>query len=272
MTIEPFTVTATVSYRPYRVPPRCRKARPVEESFKHHIGIPSVTSEDAPVVAIVPDDRGYLGSARGGDVEMRAYDGQLYVALTDGEKPVTAGSSKFPDKVSHASYEHDSYEAMTEAKKQFNGILVIDGEVWKVAEEPSYTIMTMGMGGNHGGTYLELSFMDRGLTGRRFPVTEYEHAVESAVEFAEKRGDTNSLRMIRETPKVTVLDPSAFKIPTEAARLALAEKEVRDMAARAAALLTGPITRNSLDDAKKVIEKAASLLWQHGLETVAAKD
>ncbi|MET1154516.1 hypothetical protein [Arthrobacter sp.] len=49
MTTEQFTVTADVDYRPFRVPPRCRKARPVPETFKRHIDIPSVTSEDAPV-------------------------------------------------------------------------------------------------------------------------------------------------------------------------------------------------------------------------------
>jgi hypothetical protein len=264
-----FTITAEVAYRPFRVPPRCRKARPVDEAFKHHISIPSVTSADAPVVAIVPDDRGYLGSARGGDVEVRAYAGQLYVAVLDGEKPVTAGSSRFPDKTTHTSYEHDSYEAMVEAEKQFDGILIIDGQVWKSAEEPSYTIMTMGLGGNHGGTYLELSFFDRGLTGRRFPVTEYDHAVEAAIEFAEKRRDTNSLRMIRETPKVTVLDPTAFKIPTEASRIAGAEEEVRAMVAKATVLLAGTVTRDRLRDVKKLIEEADSLFWQHGLDKVA---
>lgn len=272
MTTETFTVTADISYRPYRVPPRCRKARPVPESFKHHIEIPSVSSEDAPVVAIIPDDRGYLGSARGGDVEMRAHDGQLYVALLDGDKPMPAGSSRFPTAVKHASYEHDSYEAKTEAEKTFEGILVIDGQVWKSAEEPSYTIMTMGLGGNHGGTYLELSFFDRGITGRRFPVTEYDHAVESAIEFAEKRGDTNSIRMIRETPRVTVLDPTVFMIPTEASRLAGAEAEVRALAAKAVGVLTGPVSRDTLRDAKKLIEEADSLFWQHGLETVDHAD
>ena len=265
MTTEPFTVTATVSYRPYRVPPRCRKARPVEESFKHHIGIPAVTSEDAPVVALVPDDRGYLGTARGGDVEMRGHDGDLYVALIDGDKPVVAGSAKFPAAVKHASYEHDSYEAMREAEKTFKGILIIDGQVWKVAEEPFYTIVTMGLGG----TYLELAFMDRGMGARRFPVTEYDHAVESAVEFAQKRGDTGSIQMIRETPKVEVLDPTAFKIPTEASRLAGAEAEVRAMVAKATGLLSGPVTRDRLRDVKKLIEEADGMLWQHGLDTVA---
>ncbi|BCW67338.1 hypothetical protein NicSoilB4_21010 [Arthrobacter sp. NicSoilB4] len=65
MTAEPFTVTADVSYRPYRVPPRCRKARPVDEVFTHYISIPSVTSNDAPVVAIVPDDRKIAASNPG---------------------------------------------------------------------------------------------------------------------------------------------------------------------------------------------------------------
>lgn len=269
MTTEPFTVTADVDYRPYRIPPRCRKARPVPESFKHSIDIPSVTSDEAPIVAIVPDDRGYLGTARGGDVPMRCFNDQLYIALTDGDKPVVAGTPKFPAKVKHASYEHDSYEAKSEAEKSFEGILIIDGQVWKSAEEPHYTIMTMGVGGNHGGTYLELSFFDRGMTGRRFPVTEYDHAVESAIEFAEKRKDTNSIRMIRETPKVEVLDPTAFKIPTEASRLAGAEDEVRAMVTKAAVLLAGPVSRDRLRDVKKLIEEADSLFWQHGLETVA---
>jgi hypothetical protein len=172
MDTESFTVTADVAYRPYRIPPRCRKERPVPESFKHHIEIPSVTSADAPVVAIVPDDRGYLGTARGGDVPLRCFNDQLYVALTDGAGPLSAGSAKFPAAVKQPSYEHDANTATREAEKSFEGILIIDGQVWKSAEEPSYTIMTMGLGGNHGGTYLELSFFDRGMTGRRFPVTE----------------------------------------------------------------------------------------------------
>lgn len=270
MTTESFTVTAEVAYRPFRIPPRCRKERPVDESFKQHIDIPSVTSAEAPVVAIVPDDRGYLGTARGGDVDMRAFDGKLYVALTDGDNPVVAGSPRFPSKATHTSYEHESFKAMSEAKKSFDGILIIDGQVWKSAEEPSYTIMTMGLGGNHGGTYLELSFMDRGMTGRRFPVIEYDHAIEAAIEFAEKRGDTNSFRMIRETPKVTVLDSAAFKIPTEASRLAGAEEQVRALVAKASGLLTGPVSRDSLRDVKKLIEEADSLFWQHGLDAVAS--
>jgi hypothetical protein len=269
MTAESFTITANVAYRPYRIPPRCRKARPVDEVFHYHISVPSVTADEAPVVAVVPDDRGYLGSSRGGDVDMRCFDGQLYVALLDGDNPVMAGSRMFPAKVTHTSYEHDSFKATVEAKKSFDGNLVIDGQVWKSAEEPSYTIMTMGMGGNHGGTYLELSFFDRGMTGRRFPVTEYDHAIESAIEFAEKRGDTNSLRMIRETPKVLVLDSTAFKIPTEASRIAGAEAEVRALVAKATAVLAGVVSRDSLRGVKKLVEEADSLFWQHGLDTVA---
>lgn len=269
MTAETFTITANVAYRPYRIPPRCRKARPVDEVFQYHIDIRSVTSDDAPVVAVVPDDRGYLGSARDGDVPMRCFEGRLYVALLDGDNPVVAGSPKFPAAVTHTSYEHDSFKTMVEAKKSFAGILIIDCQVWKSAEEPSYTIMTMGLGGNHGGTYLELSFFDRGNTGRRFPVTEYDHAVESAIEFAQKRGDTHSIRMIRETPKVTVLDPTAFKIPTEASRIAGAEAEVRALVAKATALLAGPVSRDSLRGVKKLVEEADSLFWQHGLESVS---
>jgi hypothetical protein len=268
-----FTVTSTITFRPYRVPTRCRKARPVQETFTHEFAIPSVTGEEAPVVALVPDDRGYLGSPDIGDAPLRSYGGQLYTALTGGRDSIaTAGTDRFPSATTHESWSAAEFEAIEEAARDFKGILIVDGQVWKTTSEPSYTIMTMGLGGNHGGTYLELSFMDRGTPSRQFPLTEYDHAVESAIAFATKRGDTDSIRMIRETPRATILDPSAFKIPTEARRLAQGEEQARGLIREATRLLIGTATHDALWSAKKLIEEADSLMYQHGIEEVPAAE
>ncbi|ACL42308.1 hypothetical protein Achl_4357 (plasmid) [Pseudarthrobacter chlorophenolicus A6] len=268
---EFFTVTSTIGFRPYRVPPRCRKARPVQETFTHEFRIPRVTSEEAPVVALVPDDRGYLGSSDGDDAPLRSYNGQLYTAVMGGRTDIAAaGSDRFPSTAAYESWSPMEFEAIQEAGRKFEGILVVDGQVWKTTSEPSYKIETLGMGGNHGGTLLEVSFLDRGNPGRQFPLTEYEHAVASAIEFANKRGDTNSIKMIRETPRATILDPSAFKIPTQAQRLANAEEQARALVVKAAGFLAGATTHDSLWSAKKLIEEADSLMYQHGLDEVAA--
>jgi hypothetical protein len=268
-----FTVTCTITFRPYRVPPRCRKARPVQEVFTHEFAIPSVTGQEAPVVALVPNDRGYLGSPDKGDAPLRSYGGQLYTAVMGGHTDIaTAGTSRFPSTTRHESWSPVEFEAINEAAQKFEGILIIDGQVWKTTPEPFYIIEALGMGGNHGGTLLEINFTDRGNPGRRFPLTEYEHAVESAVAFATKRGDTNSIRMIRDTPRATILDPTAFKIPTEAQRLAQAEEQARGLVGEATRLLAGTVTHDALWSARKLIEEVDSLLYQHGIAGFSATE
>lgn len=264
-----FTVTSTITFRPHRIPPRCRKPRPVLESFTHEFHIPRVTSEEAPVVALVPDDRGYLGSPVGEDPPLRAYGGKLYTAETRGRQPVRAGTDAFRATDKHESWHAWEYEAIQEAGKGFTDILIIDGQVWKTTPEPAYAIVTMGLGGNHGGTYLEIDY--QGRYARQFPLTDYDSAVVAAVAFATKRGDTDTIETIRKTPKATILDPSAFRIPTEADTLASARAEVRALAEQAKAILSGNLTRAYLVNAKELLEKAAGLVWQHDIEEVSAE-
>ncbi|MET4143956.1 hypothetical protein [Arthrobacter sp. UYCo732] len=264
-----FAVTSTITFRPLRVPPRCRKPRPVVETFKHEFVIPCVSSEQAPVVALVPDDRGYYGTTPGEDAPLRAHAGKLYTAEMRGRQPVRAGSAAFPAKDSHESWQAWEYEAINEAGRRFQDILIIDGEVWKLTPEPAYAIVTMGLGGNHGGTYLEIDYAGR--YSRQYALTDYDAAVEAAVAFATKRGDTNTIGIIRKTPKATILDPSAFKIPSETDTLAAARSEVIALAAKARDILSGTLTRASLTEAKDLAEKAASVFWQHDLEEFIAE-
>jgi hypothetical protein len=268
-TMSDFTVTSTITYRPYRIPPRCRKERQVLETFKHEFQIPCVTSEAAPVVALVPDDRNYYGAPVGEDAPLRGYDGKLYIAETRGGKPVMAGSGAFRARNEYESWHAGRYEAINEAGKRFSDILIIDGEVWKPIPEPAYAIVTMGMGGNYGGTYLEIDYAGR--YDRRFPLTDYDGAVAAALAFAEKRGDTNTIPNIRKTPKATILEPTAFKIPSETDALAAAQAEIHALAEQARNILSGTLTRASLTEAKEMAEKAANVFWHHDIEELPAQ-
>lgn len=259
-----FVITSTISYRPYRIPPRCRKPRPVEETFTHEFRIPCVTSEDAPVVAWVPDDHGYLGAPAGEDAPLRTHNGQLYAAQARDGRSTKAGSGAFPATRQFESRDSWDGGAIREAGKQFENILIIDGEVWKTAKEPAYAIVTLGMGENHGGTYLEIDYAGR--YARQFPLTDYDAAVEAAVAFAEKRGDTGSIQIIRKTPKATVLDPSAFTIPTAAERQAAAQAEIQGLVQKARAGLAGPLTRMSLRQVKDLIDEVTDLMSQAGID------
>lgn len=263
-----FTVTSTITYRPYRIPPRCRKARPVKETFTHEFTIPSVTSAEAPVVALVPDDRGYYDAPVGEDAPLRSHEGRLYTAVTRGRRPVMAGTDAFRSTAEHESWRDRETEATDEAGRAFKDLLIIDGQVWKTTPEPAYAIVTMGMGGNHGGTYLEIDYAGR--YSRQFPLTGYEDAVEAAVAFATKRGDTNTIGIIRKTPRATILDPGAFTIPTEAEKRAGAEADVRAMAAQARDLLAGNLGWGSLGTVKDLAAKMHTLMSQHGIETLSA--
>lgn len=268
-TMSDFVVTSTITYRPHRVPPRCRKPRPVTESFTHEFRIPCVTSDEAPVVALVPDDRGYYDAPSGEDAPLRAHNGKLYSAVTRGRKPVLAGSDAFAATHRHERWQSWDAEAIAEAGKSFNDVLIVDGQVWKPTAEPAYAIVTMGMGGNHGGTYLEIDYYGR--YARRFPLTDYDAAVEAAVAFAEKRGDTNTIPLIRKTPKATVLDPSAFKIPTEAETLAAAHADIRALVEQAKELLSGTVSRGTLGTVKDLTEKASTIFFQHDIDKLPAE-
>lgn len=263
-----FIVTTRITYRPYRIPPRCRKPRPVEEAFTHEFRIPCVSSDEAPVVAWVPDEHGYLGAAPGDEAPLRAHNGQLYAAQTRGGTPIKAGSSNFPATRNHDSHDSWQPEAIREAGRQFEDILIIDGEVWKAAKEPTYAIVTLGMGGNHGGTYLDLDYAGR--YANSYPLTDYDAAVEAAVAFAEKRGDTQSIPIIRTAPKATILDPSAFTIPTGAERKAAAEVEIRTLIGKAQGILSGRMTRLDLREAKDLLDKVSELMSQAGIDELQA--
>jgi hypothetical protein len=81
-------------------------------------------------------------------------------------------------------------------KKDLSGLLVIDGVLYEECGYPFYDICTFGLGGNHGGTGMCVSYtyfpkkLDKGWT---FSPYKVEDAIARANEVATNRRDTNDI-------------------------------------------------------------------------------
>lgn len=268
-----FTITAEITYRPFRVPPRCRKHRQVAETFTHTVSIPSVTSDDAPVVALIPNDRGYLGAPGGGEAELRAYAGKLWTVVTEDRDctapAVMAGSDSFPTDVTEDFWTESQREATAKFASGYEDFLVVDGSLWRRTEEPVYSVQSLGMGYNHGGTFLDIEIQGPSRSAdRTFTLLDPDGAIAAALAIAERYGDDQSYDRIRRTPRATILDRTAFKVPTNAQRITAAEDETRAIVKNIRDLLAGEISHDTIREAKKLLDEAESLLWKHGLEVV----
>ncbi|WP_235778859.1 hypothetical protein [Sinomonas notoginsengisoli] len=155
--MDTFDVTATVTYAPMVVPPRCRKPRPVPETITVTLQVPSCTAEEAPVAARVP----LWNSAHGGDLltDLRTVDGTFYRCEDGGGMPaqITVEELWTPDRS----------VAVAQAEERAEGRILIDGEVWRACSEPVYRIITFGLSHNHGGTSVTPPSRTGGMTWTR---------------------------------------------------------------------------------------------------------
>ncbi|MHA7274901.1 hypothetical protein ACX80Z_15960 [Arthrobacter sp. TMT4-20] len=92
-----FLITIELTYRPYRIPPRCRNARQVPDTELRYVRIPIVTLEQAPVAVRIPSQRYSEVEDSSQDVVLRAWNGNLLEPLfekrwDDNSPVVIAGS------------------------------------------------------------------------------------------------------------------------------------------------------------------------------------
>ena len=73
--------------------------------------------------------------------------------------------------------------------------MLIDGEVWRVAGEPRYVLMTFGLGCNHGGTALMVDnhYNSNIHRERYFRIDQREAAIAATKRVALERGDDQSV-------------------------------------------------------------------------------
>lgn len=127
--MKTFDVTATVTYAPMAVPPRCRKPRPVPETFTITLHVPSYTAEEVPIAARVP----LWSSAHGGDLitELRTVDGAFYRREDGAEMPEAITAEEL--------WAHHRHETVEVAEERIAGRILVDGEVWRACSGPVYT-------------------------------------------------------------------------------------------------------------------------------------
>lgn len=252
--METFDVTATVTYSPMVIPPRCRKPRPMPETFTHLIQVPSYTADEAPVAALVP----LWESHANGDVvhEIRTVDGKLY--RRSHQAPPSAEINV------DARWANHRQEAAEAAEGDLEGRILIDGEVWRATSEPVYRIMTFGMGHNHGGTsvapYIPWNGEDLDQSGY-VSALEYDEAVEAAVKVAIHRGDDKSVDRLRDCSRIEVLIPEVFTLMSIAARQALAVAEAKAAVAVAAERVAAAAPEE-LEEAMYAIDEAVNVAWK----------
>lgn len=257
------TVTTTVTYHPERIPPRCRKPRPVAETFVMTTEIPSVCGAQAPVAATFPEDLAPHGVSRP-MAGIRTFGGKLYTSTGH-----SAQSQKFSNRTDNV-WEDEKAAAERYISEPFASLLIIDGMVWDRINEPHYEITRYGFGNNHGGTGLSLKFPYREteLGAECFAVTEPEAAIEAALEAAAGRGDTNHFDRIRAVGQLNVLIPEAFKIQPQKARSAGKEAEVRAAADSLAALLKGSFNREMLREVRDRLRELDDTMLTQGIQRV----
>lgn len=83
-----------------------------------------------------------------------------------------------------------------QARADMNKYLLVDGELYVMTSVPFYTISTFGLGSNHGGTGLFVSY-DK-WKHKEFDALHGKEAVEKATKIALGRGDTDSVKNFHE--------------------------------------------------------------------------
>ena len=262
--VNTITVTTTVTYHPERIPPRCRKPRPVDETFVMTTEIPSISGAQAPVAAIFPAD-GFVPHGIGRPKDgIRTFGGKLYASTGRG-----AQSREFTNRTANV-WETEKAAAEQYIREPFDSLLIIDGMIWDRINEPHYEVRRYGYGNNHGGTGISLVFPYREteLGSHTFAVTEPEAAIEAALEVAAGRGDTRYFDVVRGFDRLNVLIPEAFKILPQSARTASKEAEARTIADGVAALLKGSFGREALREARDLLRELDDTMLTQGIETV----
>jgi len=212
----------------YKPSTRHRKWRYREATETVHVSVADVTASQAPVAIVVHRSEG--------DTALRWHEGRLFergMTMDYGERGEprqrrATTPSDVEEQLRYAaqnpSYRSEHDEALAAVQRAVSGWLLIDGEVWAVANEPRYDVATFGMGYNHGGTALMVTEHGEPEFGRKriFSALEGDAAFAEAIKTAQERGDSESIASIKQGSRIEVLIPAAVKLPTQAQ---LAERE-----------------------------------------------
>lgn len=167
--------------------PRHRKLRSREMDGSTEVDVPEVNPADAPVALIAH----YFEEADDIRIWNRRLWSPVMVSLNGTKKHSSIKQLVLDLERPNGSSTYDSQEEATlSISERAAEYIILNKQVWKVTDEPVYTINTFGMGNNHGGTCLSIT---KCCTEYLFNALEYEAARKRMNMVAESRGDTHSI-------------------------------------------------------------------------------
>lgn len=222
-------IETTIKFYEGYIPPKCRKTQ-YNEVFKSvWVNIPETTKECLKLAFIDNWNKWEVYLYNGKFYKRKefnknlAFNKSINNALEDLILWRKYGSLYYanPKGVVTRFGEYDNYETPKEIVKRLKNemaqYLIVDGVLYEtIVGKPYYTIYTFGLGGNHGGTALFVSYstapkrMIKESKGMAFSINDTDKAVAKAVQIATDRGDTNYIEYIKNS-KIVVKIPKLFE-------------------------------------------------------------
>lgn len=223
---------------------RCRKNRVRYTKQNFRTEVQELKDNDFPVAFIVKDyesrieEKGQDSIFKVWNSEIRTHNGRLYKAIRYNDVVCNEAGWCPLDRLNYLVkpreytflYYQDDKEMFDEnvsiiksdnrteienlIKESSKEYLIFDNKIWKECGEPMYNIDTFGLGHNHGGTSLFVSYSYNPNIRKEnyFNALEREKAIEYGMQVALNRGDTESVENIKNTEKdIIVLIPELVK-------------------------------------------------------------
>lgn len=214
-------IEINIRYTHVFTPPRCRKPRSEEKKAKVALSIRETTMSrviPAFIVKCFQDE----------ERKVIQYQGRLYRQTQCRRK----GNESLPiDQPLFLNQRADTYEwewylqsfqaergskedYISELRRKVRRYLIVDGDVYERCCEPYYSVTTFGLGRNHGGTGLFVSWAEplaKKIYG--WSALDTQAVIEGAVRVALNRGDTKSEEHLRKggNGNIKTLLPSAVR-------------------------------------------------------------
>lgn len=209
-----------IKYEEAYIPPRCRKERYREKEEYIYPELKEIRLSDCKLAF---EDNSFEGKGK-----IYYYNGKLWAKTL--KREVCGDAERFSSALDAFSYwkEHSSnffyfswdrekgvntsrLAVVRRVNKAFKNYLLIDGALYGICSEPMYKISTFGLGHNHGGTSLFVTYNYNPNISHKayFSALKGKEAVECANLTAAARGDTNDLGKFEE--KITVYMPELVK-------------------------------------------------------------
>ena len=222
-------IETTIKFYEGYIPPRCRKTRYNEVSKSVWVNIQEITFDSLKLAFIDYYNEWKVYYYNGKLYKQKlfnrtlAYNDEVDNALDDlilwrknGSRYYANPKNTNGDIFNYAEYETQK-DIVKRLKYEMSQYLIVDGVLYEtIIGKPYYNIYTFGLGGNHGGTALFVSYstspkrMIKKSKGWAFAINDTEKAVTTAIQIASDRGDTNFIEFIKK-PKIDIKIPELFR-------------------------------------------------------------